>query len=371
MTARFAVPSHPHGTIATDPSRESERAKPKAAGSTEARRLAELARAAGLGDSPDDAMQLTLEALALVGAEAESPLVADVLRWQGSLLRQRSKISEAEPLFERSLALSIHLGYEAGEAHALNCLAGLFQRRGDVTTAAGLLTDALAIADRCGETRLVGMIQQNLGIIADIRGNPAAALAHYLVSLRTFEGSSDLQAVSWVLNNLGYLHVKEGRCEDARSCFDRALDIARSRGDLMSEGTLEENRGELFLTIDDLQAAERSIHRALAIATQREDDVRRAAGLKLQGALHRLRGSPLLAIDTLERAVTLSAVGEDALLGGEILYQFGLALRDADRGENANDVLRAALESFERIAARQWVGRTRAQLTHPTSGRYL
>ena len=139
----------------------------------------------------------------------------------------------------------------------------------------------------------------------------------------------------------------------------------------MSEGTLEENRAELFLTIGELPAADHSIRRALGIATQREDDVRRAAGLKLQGALYRLRKLPLLAIDTLELALTLSAVGEDALLGGEILYQFGLALHDAERVAEANDAFRAALEAFERIAARQWVGRVRAQLTKPSSGRYL
>jgi hypothetical protein len=34
-------------------------------------------------------------------------------------------------------------------------------------------------------------------------------------------------------------------------------------------------------------------------------------------------------------------------------------------------VLRTALESFERLSARQWVGRTRRQLTNPIPGRYL
>jgi tetratricopeptide (TPR) repeat protein len=340
-------------------------------GTIEARRLAEIARAAGLGDSPDDALQLHQEALTLLGTDQETTLVADVLRWQGSVLRHRSRISDAEPLYQRSLNLSVRLGYDAGHAHALNCLASLAQRRGDVTGAAGLLTDALLIANRCGDLRLVGFIQQNLGIIADIRGNPAASLAHYLVSLRTFETSNDLQSICWVLNNLGYLQAKEGQFVDARESFERALGIARARGDLMSEGTLEENRAELALIEYDLVGAERSIHRALEISRQRDDDVRRAAALKLHGARQRLTGCPELALDTLQRALTLSAVGEDALLGAETLYQFALALREAGRDEEGNEVLRTALESFERLSARQWVGRTRRQLTNPSPGRYL
>ncbi len=347
--------------------------RPKRGGGStiEARRLAELARAAGLGDTPDDALQLHQEALTLLGADDETPLLADVLRWQGSVLRHRGRISDAEPLYQRSLDLCVRLGYDAGHAHALNCLAALAQRRGDVTTAAALSSDALLIANRCDDVRLVGLIQQNLGIIADIRGNPAAALAHYRVSLRTFEATNDLQSICWVLNNLGYLQTKEGEYADAHESFDRALGIARARGDLMSEGTLEENRAELALIRGDLIGAERSIHRALEIARQREDDVRRAAALKLHGARQRLTGCPELALETLQRALTLSAVGEDALLGAETLYQFGLALREADRANEGNEVLRTALESFERICARQWVGRTRTQLTNPSRGRYL
>ena len=371
MRLELVVPSSACGTLVAAAPRPAARIDFHPSGGPEALRLAELARATGLGDSPDDAFQLHQDALGLLGTDAETPLVADVLRWQASVLRQRSRISDAEPLFRRSLEISVRIGYDAGQAHALNCLASLAQRRGDVSRAAGLLTDALLLANKCADTRLVGMIQQNLGIIADIRGNPAAALAHYRVSLRSFEGAKDLQSISWVLNNLGYLHIKEGRFDDARRCFDRALEIARARGDLMSEGTLEENRAELLLRIGELRTADQAIARALTISSQRGDDVRRGAGLKLLGALFRLDGAPLRAIETLERALTLSAVGEDALLGAEILYQCGLALRDVGRNEEAKGALLGALESFERISARQWVGRTRAQLTNPTSGRYL
>lgn len=343
----------------------------KPVATVEARRLAELARAAGLGDSPDDALDWHREALSLLGADEPTPLMADVLRWQGSVLRDRGRTSEAEPLYHESLRIATELGYEEGRAHALNCLASLAQRRGDLIATANYLTDALALADHCGETRLVGMIQQNLGITADIRGNPAAALAHYRVSLRSFEATSDLQPMVWVLNNLGVLHMKESRYDEARDTFDRALGLARARGDLMSEGILEENRAELHLILDQLDEAVEPIRRAMEVAEQRGDDVRRAAALKLRGAHHRLSNRPTEAVATLRHALTLSAVGEDALLGGEVLYQFGLALFASGDAAGARQILDAALETFERIAARQWVGRVRKQLSSGGSGRYF
>ena len=343
----------------------------KFAGTIEARRLAELARAAGLGDSPDDALHLHREAIALLGTDEETTLLADVLRWQGSVLRDRGRTSDAAPLYQRSLDVSTRLGYAAGRAHAFNCLASLAQRRGDMVESANLLTQSLAIAGQCDERRLVGMVQQNLGIIADVRGNPAAALAHYQVALRTFEATNDLQPMCWVMNNLGYLHVKEERFDEAEAVFSRAIGIARARGDLMAEGILEENRAELHLLRGNPDDSYASIVRALSIADQRGDDIRHAAALKLRGAYERLAGRPSEGADTLRHALTLSTAGEDALLGAEILYQLGMALHASGDLRMAHDVWKTALAAFEQIAARQWAGRVRERLRIGGSGRYL
>ncbi len=337
----------------------------------EARRLAELARAAGFGDSPDDALQLTRDAIELLGTDEETPLLADVLRWQATVLRDRGRTSDAEPLYRRSLDVAARIGYDAGRAHALNYLGSLSLRRGDINGAANLWTDALILADECTETRLVGMLQQNLGVIADIRGNLPAAFAHYRVSQRTFETTNDLQPLCWVLNNLGYLFLKQERFDDAEDTFARALGIARSRGDLLAEGILEENRAELRLMRGDIAEAYQPFCRAREIAELRDDDLRLAAALKLQGAYERLSGRTAEATDTLRHALTLSAITEDALVGAEVLYQFGLALLAFGDSKRAIDALNSALDAFERMGARQWVARVREKLTRPDWGRYL
>jgi tetratricopeptide (TPR) repeat protein len=265
----------------------------------------------------------------------------------------------------------MRLGYDDGAAHALNCFASLALRRGDLPAAANLMTEALVAADRCGDHRLVGMLQQNLGMVADIRGNPAAALAHYNVSLRAFESAGDLQLSSWVLNNLGVLHLKEHRYNDAAEVLRRAREIARAGGDLMAEGVIDENRAELHLITGAIDEAYAPLQRAYEVADQRRDDVRRAAALKLRGAYQRLVERPADAVETLRYALTLSAVGEDALLGAEVLYQFGLALYDNGQSKSAYEAWNAALDAFERMAARQWVSRVRRRLSTGTTGRYL
>jgi tetratricopeptide (TPR) repeat protein len=337
----------------------------------EARRLAEVARAAGLGDSPDVALRSHREALELLGSDEPTPLLADVLRWQGSVLANRGRTSEAEPLFRQSLEIAEQLNYESGRAHALNCMAGLAQRRGDMQAAGELLGASLELAEQGGETRLIGNIHQNLGILADIRGDVEGAFSHYRIAMRIYQAANDDQRLCWLLINLGYLHAKEQRYEGAESTFVRGIALARERGDLMSEGFLEENRAEARLLAGYPEEAYASIRRALQVAELRRDDVRRAAALKLLGAYERLMGRHDSAVETLRHALTLSTLGEDALLGAEVLYQFGQALHASGDVRMAGEVWDAALEAFRRISAEDWIERTQDVLSNGPSGRYL
>ena len=110
--------------------------------------------AAGLGTTADEFMlRSDRESLALLGAHEDSPLLADVLRWQGSVIRDRGQTSDAEVLYKRSLDVAVRLNYEAGQAHVLNCLGLVAQRRGDLPTANRYFNDARQIAERCGEAR--------------------------------------------------------------------------------------------------------------------------------------------------------------------------------------------------------------------------
>jgi tetratricopeptide (TPR) repeat protein len=335
---------------------------------SDVRRLAELARVAGYGDSPESALRSIRDGLNRAGDD--EPLIADLLRWQGSILRDRGQTSAAEPLYRQSLDIARRVDYDTGAAQTLNCLAGLAQRRGNLVGAANIATDALLMAERCGDRHLFGMLQQNLGVLADIRGNTAAAFAHYGVGLRTLESVDDPEQVCRLLNNFGVLCGKEGRHDDARAAFRRALSIARARGDLVAEGVIEESRAEFELLRDAVDEAYEPLSRAYEIANQRGDDLGRAAALKLRGAYQRLCGRPIEATDTLRYALTLSAVAEDALLGAETLYQFGLALYAAGQRNEARESWQAALDAFERIAARQWVTRVRHRLSVGLTGRY-
>ena len=332
------------------------------AANAEARRLAELARSAGLGDAPDAALEWDRQAIQLLSSAEETPLLADVLRWQGSVLMNRGQTADAEPLYRRSLELSESLGYDGGRAHGLNCLALVSQRRGDLPTAIALYNDAAAMAERCDDQRLLGMIQQNLGILADMRGERTRARVHYWWSLHLFEATNDAEGMTWVLNNLGLVDVADGKFDLAEREYDRSLALARERGDLLAEGVVEENRADLRIQRGELNDALRSISRALAIAEQRGDAARRAAALKLRAICERRREDVSMAIDTLRLAAKFGARADDAMLRAEILFALGEALAASSDVRGARDVWSRALDVFERVGAKAWITRVRARL---------
>src|SRR5439155_23335176 len=103
------------------------------------------------------------------------------------------------------------------------------QRRGNLTEGEKLSTQAGEVSETAGDVLLLGMIEQNRGVLFNMRGNFVAAGARYSNSFGAFERANDDEAVCWVLNNLAMLYTKLGHYQRAIETFERALTIARSR----------------------------------------------------------------------------------------------------------------------------------------------
>ena len=106
------------------------------------------------------------------------------------------------------------------------------------------------------------MTEANLGIIAENRGDAAAALDHFGRALHSSEKTNDERQTVLVLVNYSYLLAKQERHSDAEGAVSRGLALARVHHDLLSEGMFEENRAEVRLRRGDLEEAYPSILRA-------------------------------------------------------------------------------------------------------------
>lgn len=335
-----------------------------------ARSLAREALAGWRGADPDQAIDACDHALALLLPVGPTDALADVLRWKGSILRDRGNHAAASDLYTQSLAVADTASYKAGRAHALNCLGTIAQFRGDLVAAERWYGEAARLAHRLGDRRLSGMVQQNLGIVAELQERSDEAVAHFRLALAAFEQEGQNDAVVWVLNNLGVLYTREGIYARAEEALDRALKLARELEDTASETFVEENRAALYLATGRLDDAERCTRNSHDLAERRKDDTRRAAAFRLLARinLERDKQAPL-AIVLLERALALCERGEDAQLRTEILSDMGDALHGRGEPARAKECWRRALELARLAGFTGMMTRLQARLRNSASDR--
>jgi tetratricopeptide (TPR) repeat protein len=87
-----------------------------------ARQLVEKARVAEQHEETAKAMGLYDDALAEFREDSLDPFLPEVLRWKGTLLRERGETESAYRCYTRSLEKATLIGSEGATAHALNCL---------------------------------------------------------------------------------------------------------------------------------------------------------------------------------------------------------------------------------------------------------
>src|SRR4030088_2164532 len=170
--------------------------------------LVEQARSAEKAGHTAKALGLFDDALSALGEGSADPYVADVLRWKGTLLRERGETEAAFRCYTRSLERPRLSGSIGGEAHALNCQAIILQRRGENKEAERHYAQAAALAETVGDARLLGMIQQIRAVLANMREEFARVTELYEKGLDGLGQAGDAEPLSWVLNNMGMLHTK-------------------------------------------------------------------------------------------------------------------------------------------------------------------
>jgi tetratricopeptide (TPR) repeat protein len=327
-----------------------------------ARRLVELARVAEQHEETAKAQSLYDDALGQFGEDSLDPFAADVLRWKGTLLRERGETDAAFRCYTKSLEKATLIGADGTRAHALNCLGTIAQRRCDHKETERLYEQASDLAEKAGDARLLGMIEQNRGVLASTRGDYAQAAAFYSNSLGAFEMAGDAEPVSWVLNNLGILHTKIRNFGEAREYLERGLAIAVNRKDAVVENVITLNLAEVWVGLGRLDTADEFCGDALDQAQRRGDHLSAAGALKIRAAIERQRGALDKSIATLRIAIFEAEGAEDRLLHAEMLRELGEISRAVGNAGAARSAWREAVDSYQAIGASQEIAEVEAQL---------
>jgi putative nucleotidyltransferase with HDIG domain len=297
-----------------------------------------------------DAVQAYEAAIEAATAAGEPRILAEALRRLGVVHHHRDLPSQARKLCQRSYDTAISIGDSVLAAEALNALAGFDFEGGRIEAAREQFYRALELGNVSAELR--GRTEQNLGILANIQGRLAEAVAHYQRSLTAFESSGEERGCAIAYHNLGMVSADRELWDDADRYFSRTLDIARSIGDVHLQGLGLLNHAEVHLARQHYDLARSNAEDALAIFDRLGSRLDKADAYKVLGRIYRETGRNALAESRLRMAVELAVSTGSILSEAEASRELALLYQSMGRNQEALRYLNAAHRLFGRLDAR-------------------
>lgn len=311
----------------------------------------------------ESALFRDLEQLAAAGRhrevlEALARLPADVREG-----RTRSALLAAEAhgrLGEHEAAvhwadLARTLARTRGESHAelraRNYQGLIAFRHGDVADADRHFTDALEMARALRDHTTEARCLNNLGILANIRGEPDAALANYRRALVAYQQVGHVRGIAETYHNIGISLRDQGNLQAALGAAEEAVRLATQAGDEQLVALASTGRAELHLALGDpaLAAAE------LMRAADRYTRIGFRAGLpevwRVQAAVARTLGDGKEAVALLIRAAQLATEHSSTDTLADIERDLSAALAAAGDLDGARAARDRAVALYRKVGA--------------------
>jgi putative nucleotidyltransferase with HDIG domain len=297
-----------------------------------------------------EAVQCYEAAIEAAGRHGERGILAEALRRLGVVHHHRDQPEKARELCERSYKTALEIGDSVLAAEALNALAGFDFESGAIESAREKFYRALELGGASAELR--GRTEQNLGILANIQGALAQALAHYQRSLGAFESIGDDRGCAIAYHNLGMVSADRELWDDADRYFRRSLDIVEAIGDVHLQGLGLLNHAEVHLARQRYEQARLNAEAALAIFDRLGSRLDKADAYKVIGRVYRETGRHALAESRLRSAVDLAVSTGSILSEAEASRELALLFQGMGRNQESLRLLNAAHRLFGRLDAR-------------------
>ena len=301
----------------------------------------------------EDARRLFEEALHGLGSSAHAATASALLRWIGRTYHTDGDHAAAIDCLEAALAVAELSGDQASAGHAINLQAIVHWRQGELDEAESLYVRARETALVAGEQWLAAMTAQNLGVIANIRGDLDRALRFYQTALAEYRNLGSAAEMCGVLNNMGKLYTDMEQWESATRAFDEAAQIARVLGDVGAQILLEVNSAELQIARADFVAARDACLRALKLSEDTGDTHVLGEVHMHLGTVSRELGEYVRAEQHFESADVLGHERKEPLLLAEIARERGELYRRQGRNREALQQLNRAHRMFAELRAKR------------------
>jgi tetratricopeptide (TPR) repeat protein len=292
--------------------------------------------------------------------QQDHPTLAAAFRHRAVLAHQAGDTARARSALQQSYAVATMIGDRRLTAETLNTLGGIELETRNLTAAETALLEAEKLAAQ--EPEILARVEQNLGIVANIRGQHDDAEKHYRKSLAAYEALPDRHGSALAHHNLGMLAADREAFVEAVDHFDACEVLAEASHDAHLVALCLLNRAEVLLAMGRTEQARRD-----AASAERGFE---ALGAHFNAAdVHRMIALCDWADERLGQAETrlkqareLAKMTGARLTAAETARDLGRLYRQTGRMKEAHGALWEAIQGFEGLGATADADATRREL---------
>lgn len=313
---------------------------------------AETSNALGIGyarlGQPDAAIERYERALVLQRTLGDRRGIASTLRNLASLESARGEIEQAEARLAEVRGLYLELDDRAGLAGLENQLGRLYEEQGRYRAALVAFNAALSARRQLGDEGGVAESLNDVGFAQFQLGDHAAAEAFWRQAGAAFDALGDLNGQVRVQQNLGLLATVRGDWPQARVLLDASLDTATAQQMIEERAVALRNLAELDLVQGRGADASRNVARAWTLFAEGGDRRGLNDTLLLQARIEMLETRPDRAsaiLDLLEPELLPDASLEQQALAALLRAQIATRAGAPDAAARVADARRHAARS--------------------------
>ena len=293
------------------------------------------------------------QALQRADTPEDTAKTSTIMRWIARTHLMDGDSNAALNCLKAALDIAELNGDDASAGNAINLQGNVRWQLGDLDEAERLYLVARTRAIRAGDAKLAAMTAQNLGVLANIRGDYTAAEYQYKASLADYR-SLDLKSdIGIALNNLGLLFTKLKRYDEAEQVLLEGAQICELDGDVMARTQLDINLAELWVERKEFMRAQNAVRKALAAAAQTGDGSAIGKATKLLGVIARETGSFDEAEQHFIRADEVFMARGELLLQAEIARDRATLARLTGKNRDVLQQLNRAHRLFTQLRAKE------------------
>jgi len=234
-----------------------------------------------------------------------------------------------------------------GIAKCENILGTVNVELGELNKAKKHFENALSSLSHIKNDTLRGMLESNIGILENIKGNYDQAYIHFQKALYKFEEEENDQRLSEVHHNLGMVCVVKKNFKSGLKEFDRAFMYANKAEVWQIMCISCVNKAYIYCKLNNYVMANAFALKAMEIAFKINDRLSIADIYKIKGIIEKNKKNYLLSENYFNTSLRINKELENILNQAETLYEMGFLYKQMRDFKQSKLCFNKALNKFK------------------------